>query len=505
MNRSKKAALVTLAAMVGLIIGLIIASNFNSMNTSIASNSATAPELVLASQNESEVAAAAPVMLDLEAASKTYVEIAKKVSPSVVMITSERVVKYRNPFFQFFGDDWSRRFFDMPEEGEQTQHGLGSGVIVSSDGYILTNNHVIKDADQLHVAFNGDEYEAEVVGSDENTDLAVIKIAKNNLHSVELGDSDALQVGEIVLAIGSPFAEELENTVTQGIVSAKGRKNLRIGGSQMTYQDFIQTDAAINPGNSGGALVNLRGELVGINTAIVGQTYTGVGFAIPINMAKWVMGQLIDKGKVVRGWLGVGIVPVNKKMAKAFGLENAQGALVEEVFEGPAKDAGVEVGDVIVKFDDKPIKDNFALINMVAKYNPGSRVKLAVVREGEIKYLTVKLGERPDNPALAQKSDTGKENTLGFRIAEFTDTFKQRFGYNADEEGKVVVVNVKSGSQAAREGLRAGDIIIKLNNKDIESVQQFNQDVSRAKAGDVLLLRVKNKDGRRFVALEIPE
>ena len=500
--RSKKAAIVTMAVMVGLIFGLIIASNFNFMNTGMAFDSAAEPK-----SSQVKVTESAPaVMLDLEAASNTYVQIAQKVSPSVVMITSERVVKYKNPFFHFFGDDWSRRFFDQPGGGrEQVQRGLGSGVIVSSDGYILTNNHVIKDADKLNVVFNGDEYEAEVIGSDTNTDLAVVKIDKKNLTSIELGSSDALRVGEIVLAIGSPFSEDLENTVTQGIVSAKGRKNLQIGGSQMTYQDFIQTDAAINPGNSGGALVNLRGKLVGINTAIVGQTYTGVGFAIPVDMAKWVMSQLIDKGKVVRGWLGVGIRPVSKKMARAFDVKEASGALIEEVFDGPAKDAGLEIGDIIVEFDGKAIEDNFALINLVAQYDPDSRVSVVVVREGKKKNFTVKLGQRPEDPAVAQRTTPEKENILGFQVAELNNVLRQRFDAVNEDDATVVVTAVKPNGQAAREGLRSGDLILKLNHQKIKSVRQFNKIVSETKAGDVLLLRIKNKSGSRFVALEMPE
>lgn len=501
MTRSKKFTVITLAVMVGLIIGLVIASNLNWMNLGVASNTQVAPKLAKVDRSEPVPA----VLLDLEAASKTYVQIAKKASPSVVMITSERVVKSRSPFFHFFGDEWFKRFFEFPEEGEQIQRGLGSGVIVSSDGYILTNDHVIKDADKLQVVINGEEYKAEVVGSDPNTDIAVVKIDKNNLKAIELGNSDELQVGEIVLAIGSPFSTELENTVTQGIVSAKGRKGLQISGSRMAYQDFIQTDAAINPGNSGGALVNLRGKLVGINTAIVGQTSVGVGFAIPVNMAKWVMGQLIDKGKVVRGWLGVEIGPVSRKMAKAFGLESPHGALVHRVLDGPAKDAGVEEGDIIIELDGKKIKDNYDLINLVAKYDPGTRVELVVIREGKRKSLRVKLDERPDEETLVRRSTREKENQLGFRVSTLTDDLRRRYSYDEDIDANIIVTYVARNSQAAREQIRPGDLILKLNHQQIKSVRQFNNIIDEAKPGDVLLFRIQNRSGKRFVALEIPE
>ncbi|MDZ7261345.1 MAG: Do family serine endopeptidase [candidate division KSB1 bacterium] len=429
MVKSKKITwLVFLSIAVGLIAGLILASNLDWTFQSRASSTTTGVKLGSDEPVPQE-------LLDLEKTSRAFVAIVKKVSPTVVTITSEKTVKVRHPFSDFFGEDFFR-FFQLPE-GDVIQRGLGSGVIVSPDGYILTNHHVIKDADELNVLIEKEEYDAKVIGSDPKTDVAVIKIDKKDLPTIKFGDSDQLEVGEIVLAIGSPFSAALERTVTHGIVSAKGRTGLQIGGAELSYQNFIQTDAAINPGNSGGALVNLQGELVGINTAIVGQANVGIGFAIPINMAKWVMEQLLDKGKVVRGWLGVYIGPVDRKMARALGLDKAEGALVSEVVEdSPAGEAGVKAGDVIIEFDGKPIKDDNHLMNLVASYDPGSRVSMKIVRDGKEKILNVKLGERPDE-AVAAAPSVEEKTGLGIRVQNLTRALAERYGYK-NEEGVLV-------------------------------------------------------------------
>jgi len=484
---------------VGVVIGLIVASNLDWTASTSASSGGNAGAVVLGDQEPVSQA-----ILDAQSTSRVFVEVVKKAAPSVVTITSEKVVRFRHPWTDFFGDEFFRRFFDVPDR-EFLQRGLGSGVIVSKDGYILTNHHVIKDADQVNVVYNRKEYKAEIVGSDPSTDVAVIKIEPDeDLPVIRFGDSDKLEVGEWVLAIGSPFSEALEHTVTHGIVSAKGRRGLNIAGSQMRYQDFIQTDAPINPGNSGGALVNLRGELVGINTAIVGQANVGIGFAIPINMARWVMEQLIEKGKVTRGWLGVWIQSVNDKIAKAYGLERPMGALVTQVQEGsPAEKAGFKEGDLIIELDGHQIEDSQHLTNLVASYAPGTKVKVVVIRDKKRKTLEVTLGERPEEEKIALAGSGSVGEKLGMRVRTLTDDLASRLGYEG-EEG-VVITDVKPGSPADDAGLRRGDLIVEANRKKVSSVRGFRQIVDELKPGDILLLRVRRGDRSFFAALEVPK
>lgn len=506
MNRSKMITVVTLAIMVGVIIGLVITSNFNMTVQSTASES-TMP----ATAETTRAAEGGNVTLDdLERTSRTFVDVVKRVSPAVVMITSTQTVKVRNPWFQFFGEDFMRQFGEQQPERKYERQGLGSGVIVSPEGYILTNNHVVEDADELMVLIDGEEVEAEVVGTDPKTDIAVVRVDKTNLPYIRQGDSKDLQVGEIVLAIGSPFDPALENTVTQGIVSAKGRKNLRIGGSSqggVYYQDFIQTDAAINPGNSGGALVNLRGELVGINTAIIGQANVGIGFAIPINLAKWVMEEIIQEGHVTRGYLGVVISTPDKKTAKAFGLRESKGALVQSVQDDtPAEKAGIEAGDVIIEFDGKNIENHNQLTNLVARYKPGETVDVKIIRRGEEKTLSLTLMQRPDDPTLAGMAEKKSlDNVLGLKVQDLNDALRQRLGY--DEDFGVVVTEVKQGSPAAKQGMQRGDLILEygVDRKKIDNSEEFYDIVTSAEPGDVLLFRYKNRRGAYFVTFEVPD
>lgn len=505
MNRSKMITAVTVPIMVGVIIGLVIASNFNFMVQSTASESG-----LPATTTRTAAAESKDVTLDdLQKTSRTFVEVVKQASPAVVMITSTQNVKVRNPWAEFFGEEFGRRFGQPDQEQSYERQGLGSGVIVSSDGYILTNNHVVENADELKVLLDGEELDAKVVGTDPKTDVAVVKVQKTNLPFIRQGDSDQLQVGEIVLAIGSPFDRALENTVTQGIVSAKGRKNLQIGGEQgqLYYQDFIQTDAAINPGNSGGALVSLRGELVGINTAIIGQANVGIGFAIPINLAKWVMNEIITEGHVTRGYLGVVIGPVDKKMARAFGLQEARGALVQSVQEDtPAQKAGVEEGDIIIEFDGKPIVNHNELTNMVAQYKPGTTVSVKIMRKGTPKTLSLKLMPRPEDPTVASHAEKkAVENVLGLTVQDLTDEMRGRLEYK--ENYGVVVTGVKGNSLAAKQGLQRGDLILEfgVEREKIKNSDQFYEIIDNAKPGDVLLFRYKNRQGAYFVTFEIPE
>lgn len=484
----------------GTIIGLVIAANFDFTESGFADNR---PKTVLGSTD-------APVADNFNAIStgKAFVEVAKRVTPTVVSITSAKVVKVKNPFsnnpfFDFFHDDMRRG-----DDGsrEYRQQGLGSGVIISNDGYILTNNHVVQGAEEISVLIDNKEYAGKLIGTDPKTDVAVIKVEAKNLAAVALGNSDDLEVGEWVIAVGNPFSLELAHTVTAGIVSGKGRAP-GIGDGTLQYEDFIQTDAAINPGNSGGALVNLRGELVGINTAIVTGGYgggnVGVGFAIPINLARHVMQSLIETGRVVRGYIGVDIQYVDNKLAKAYGLPEPHGALVTGLREnGPAKDAGIKVEDIVIELDGKEIRDRNHLMNLVAGYKPGTKVPLKVWRNGKEVALSVVLGERPEDDQPVRLTDNeSDESDLGLQVATLTPTLANRFDLDPDEAG-VVVTGVDRSSQAAQEGIQVGDLIREVNRQPVRTIGEFRRALNAA-TGDVVLLRVWSNEAKRnlFVAL----
>ncbi len=499
MKSRKNLMLLFLGIFIGIVIMMVVSANFNALIGNAAAN-----------RNEANVAlgANAPTPDDLQglqSLSKAFAHVAKMASPAVVTINSEQIVKQRaNPFFN---DPFFRQFFNMPDEqGERVMRGLGSGVIVNPNGYIITNNHVINDADEITVTIDRKEYDAKVVGKDPASDIAVIKIDKTGLPTINIGDSGQLEVGEWVLAIGNPFSDELQNTVTAGIVSAKGRSLTGLGGgNRLTYQDFIQTDAAINPGNSGGALVNLKGELVGINTAIVGQANVGIGFAIPVNLARNIMDQLINKGKVTRGWLGVYIQNMDADMAKAMGLEEVKGALVQRVVsDGPADKAGLQKDDIILKINKTEISGSEQLTNYVAGFAPGTAVDMVIWRDNKEKTLTVKLGERP-----AEEKETDatqpEENTkqLGLTVQDLTDELAERLEVT-DLRG-VVVTRVTPNSPADRKGIERGDIITSVNNKAIKSVREFNAALKDVKEDDVVLLRITRDDASFLRALRVPK
>jgi len=493
--------IIVLAVFVGLVAGLIFATNFNWTTKGVAAGNEKPSEAITLGSEE-------PIsdeILNLQATSKAFVAVAKRVSPAVVTINSEKVVK-RRPWHPFMDDEFFRRFFQFPEQEEkQILRGLGSGVIVNPKGYILTNNHVVEDADELTVVVEGKEYQAEIVGRDPASDIAVIKIDKEDLPTVKLGDSDELEVGEWVLAIGNPFSNILQNTVTAGIVSAKGRTGLNIGGGSIRYQDFIQTDAAINPGNSGGALVNLKGELVGINTAIVGQANVGIGFAIPINLARSVMEQLISKGRVIRGWLGVYIDNIDENVAKGLGLESAKGVQVPRVQkDSPAEKAGIKEGDIILKVNDKVIENRDQLSNYIASMAPGTKVDVTIWRDGKEKVITVKLGERPSDEQLASgEGGSTMSKKLGLTVQNLTEDLAKRFGYE-DEEG-VLVSNVERGTPADREGIKEGDLIVSVNRKPVKNVSDFNKAIENLKPNDIVLLRLKREGMSFFRAIRVPK
>ncbi len=441
----------------------------------------------------------------------SFVPIVKEALPAVVNISTTRVIKSQaqgpgspfpdDPFFrQFFGEQFFHNF-NVPQE--QRESALGSGVIVDSDGYIITNNHVVAKADTIKVILGDNrEYKAKVIGTDPKTDIAVIKINAKNLPVIPWGDSNKLQVGEYVLAMGNPFG--LNQTVTMGIVSAVGRANVGIA----DYEDFIQTDAAINPGNSGGALVNTKGQLVGINTAIFTRSggYMGIGFAIPSDMARDVMNQLLKHGRVVRGWLGVSIQEVTPELARNFGLSEPHGALVGEVIaDSPAAKAGLKAGDVIVGFDGQKIDAPTTLRNLVADTPVGKEVEVKVIRQKESKTFTIKIAEQ--SAKIAEQS-TGSEapqtssNTLlsGLSVQNLTPQIAQQLNLPHGASG-VVVADVDPSSPAAAVGLQPGDVIAQINRKPVRDLQDYRRITSRLGKNESVLLLITRGGTNMFVVI----
>ncbi|HLP02664.1 MAG TPA: DegQ family serine endoprotease [Opitutaceae bacterium] len=451
------------------------------------------------------------------AAPRSYAPVVKKAAPSVVYVFSSKTVKNPHPeLMPFFNDPLFRRFFgdQVPDndddnsapqqrrfgqrrQPEMKQQGLGSGVIVSADGYILTNNHVIDGADEVKVGLDAGgkrELVAEVVGRDPKTDLAVLKIDAKDLTPITIADSDALEVGDTVLAIGNPFG--IGQTVTSGIVSATGRGGLGIE----EYEDFIQTDAAINPGNSGGALVDTEGRLVGINTAIYSRTggFMGLGFAIPSNLARAVMEQLITKGKIERGYIGVGIQDITEDLKKGFGVD--EGVIVNGTSPGSAGEkAGIKQGDVIVKLDGQPVVDARRLRLMVGRYTPGTEVKLEVIRDGKPQTFTLKLGEQPREDGQlgdAEKGSRGSESaedTLnGVGVADITPQLRDQLDLPRDQKG-AVITDVDPDSAAGKAGLREGDVIIEINKKPVENAQQAVELTTKPATKRTLVLVLRGK------------
>lgn len=430
----------------------------------------------------------------------SFANLAEKVGPAVVNISTTKIVKRgpgrmkrfgpRDPFF----DDFFEHFFETPSEAPVKS--LGSGFIINAEGYILTNNHVIEGADEIQVTIEGKrKYNAKVVGSDAKTDIAVIKITdKANLPFVPLGDSDRLRVGDWVMAVGNPFG--LDHTVTVGIVSAKGRV---IGAGP--YDDFIQTDASINPGNSGGPLFNLQGEVVGVNTAIVASGQ-GIGFAIPINISKQLVPQLISTGKVTRAWLGVGIQDITPELAKSFGLPTEKGALISNVFPGsPADKGGIKSGDVITAFNGKEINESHELPNLVAQEPVGKESSLKVLREGKTIDLKVTLGEMEKGERQVLEGDEGKLGSpeLGLACRDLTPDEKAELGVARDGQG-VLVVGVQSGSAAEQAGVQRGDLILSVNNNKISNVADLTTETKKIKKGDIVRLFIRRRDATVYLA-----
>lgn len=435
--------------------------------------------------------------------SKAFSEIVGTVSPAVVNISTTKVMRredsgrfFEDPLFDFFSPFDN---FGLPKKWKQRN--LGSGVIIARDGYIVTNNHVVEKADEIKVTiFNKRTYKADIVGADSKTDLAILRIDAADLPTLTWGNSENLQVGEFVLAIGSPYG--LNNTVTMGIISAVGRANVGIA----DYEDFIQTDAAINPGNSGGPLVNIRGELIGINTAIFSRTggYQGIGFAVPSNMVRLILDQLIHEGKVVRGWIGVTIQELTPELAQQFGMKNTVGALVSDVTKkSPAGRAGIRRGDIILEFNGKEVTDVSNLRNMVAQSKTGSQVSMKILRSGRELPVKVTIDELPREVADVRTEylpdETQAEILTGLTVMDLSREIIRQLGFNKDEKG-VVVVRVDSGSSAYEAEIKKGDIIQEINKKEIRDLNDFNRIASDIQHNSSVLLFI-NRSGNKFYVM----
>ena len=458
----------------------------------------------------------------LASANRAFIALVAKTRPSVVKIQTARAINFRAPDRN---DNFFRFFFDSPmprrdEERRQFQRGTGSGVIVSDDGYILTNNHVIEGANEITVVLSNErEYKAELIGRDPagsgagGSDLAVLKIKAEGLPALPFGDSDALEVGEWVIAIGTPL--ELSQTVTRGIVSSKDRR----GFTQRDYAQFIQTDAPINRGNSGGALINIRGELVGINTLIATSGFTtgniGIGFAIPSNMARSIMPQLIENGKVVRGWLGINMSPVDFDLAEKLNMESPHGAQVTQVGKGsPAEKGGIRRGDVIVEFNGVKIRNFGHLKHVVGAAGVGKSVDVIVLRAGKEKRLTIKLGKRTEavletlEDSQEVVPDMGEPQTdfAGLRVQALTPAFIERYGYAPDETG-VIVTHVEKESNAQKKGITPGTLIQEMEYTPIDNLEAYSALARRLAESEekriLLYVKFPNGEGAGYVTLNL--
>lgn len=480
-------AAILVTAVISILAGIFFAARFDlTENTSASDPSPDPPAAVMAPSS--------------------FTEVAQKVSPSVVNISTERVVhRSGDPTFRHFEGpfgkddpfkDFFERFFGEIPRRQFKQRSLGSGFILDRQGHIVTNFHVIENADKIKVKLKNDkEYDAEIVGHDSKTDIALVKLKQGgSFHAVNMGDSDRLKVGEWVVAIGSPFG--LEQTVTAGIVSAKGRV---VGFGP--YDDFIQTDASINPGNSGGPLVDMKGDVVGINTAIVSRSggNVGIGFAIPINLARSIIDELKTSGEVVRGWLGVAIQDLSPELAEYYGVKDGKGALIGEVFPGdPADKAGLKPKDVIVEIDGKAVEDSRALSRRIAGVPVGKEIAVKVIREGDEQTFGVKIAKRTEEKETASGKQAEEED-LGMAVANLTRELAARFDL-LETEG-VVVVRVEEEGSAADAGVEEGDLILEIDHKAVKSLDDYISKVKNVKKGETVSFLVKRS--RALVALQV--
>lgn len=430
----------------------------------------------------------------------SFAELIKKLKPAVVNISTTNKIKSRStPFSSPFEEghpfgDYFKKFFDSPER-EFKQKGLGTGFIISEDGYVVTNNHVVDKADDIEILLeDGEKYEAKVIGKDPKTDLALLKIeTENSLPFVEFGNSDNSEIGDWVIAIGNPFG--LGHTVTAGIISAKGRI-LGIG----NYDDFIQTDAPINPGNSGGPLFNLRGEVVGVNTAIIARGQ-GLGFSIPVNLTKHIIDQIKDGGKVVRGWLGISIQKVTAEIADVIGIKEGSGVLIADVAkESPAENGGLLRGDIVLEYNGEKIKEVSDLTGKVALTPPGTVAKLKIIRESKTRELNIAIGEFPEDEKKAKKKEE-PEQKYGLTVINITSQIASRFDLSSKEG--VIVSSVSRGSAASEAGFRRGDIIIEINNTTIKNLEDYNNRLDEIGKGNSALFLVNRGKNTIYIGLKI--
>ncbi|HJT21747.1 MAG TPA: DegQ family serine endoprotease [Nitrospira sp.] len=489
---------------VGMAIGIVVASDLGWLPSGTAGPE-LAPDPVV---RPIATAPQPPIALGN---GKSFVEIAKLVKPAVVNIAATRSGKagdgphsspFDDPFFRrFFGDEFFKR--ESPQR-ERKERGQGSGVIVDPNGVIITNNHVVNKADEIRVFLSDKrEFKAKLIGTDTKTDIAVLKIEASGLPTVPFADSDQLEVGEFVLAVGSPFG--LTQSVTMGIVSAVGRASMGIA----EYEDFIQTDAAINPGNSGGALVNVRGELVGINTAIFSQSggNMGIGFAVPSNLSRSIMDQLIRTGKVVRGWLGVAIQELTPELASQFGVTETKGVLVSDVMDdSPAKKAGFERGDVILEYDGKAMDSPTHLRNAVAQTPIGRKVSIKLIRDKKPKTVELTIVEQPKSMSQAGQEDGGDSASPAgvlsdIDVRELNEELASRYGLKPTDRG-VVVTRVKPGSPAEEAGVREGDVVLEVNRKPVGSLKAYERATSGLAKDQSVLLLLKRKGQAIYLTLK---
>jgi serine protease Do len=487
--------------MAAMLVGAVVTTQIQRPEAAQAS-----PALQAAAQSASPARSGGSLTLD------TFRDIARISTKGVVNINTKKTVKrQRNPFQDFFGGDDSVERFFGPQQGDgdgrgerETQRSLGSGFVIDKDGLIMTNRHVIEGADEVQITFpDGKRYDAKIVGRDQRTDVALLKIEpKEALTVLELADSDQTEPGEWVMAIGNPFGLG-GNSITVGVVSYRGRP-LTLG-TQGTSVDMIQTDAAINPGNSGGPLLDSRGRVVGINTLIITQGVpqsAGVGFAVPINVAKDILPQLRDKGKVVRGWMGVTIGAVSEDLAKTFGLKEAKGAVIGSVTErSPAEKAGLKPEDLVLAVDGRPVQNNSDLSSYIASKAPGTSVKLSVLRDGERRDVSVVLGTFPDGDEEKDDSQARRQR-LGMTLRDLSPDLADRLDLPRATKG-VVVGAVEAGEAAEEAGLQRGDVIVAVNGKPVDGVDSFEAAIDQAKSVGIARLRVHRGGQSLFLALRL--
>lgn len=494
-----------LYVVVGIIIGLLISINLEKTTP------ASSQTFFVEADTENDT--------NYKLYSRPFIEASEKVKPATVFIFTEKLVTVRDrrgdPFRDFFDDDFFRRFFgdrfsDEPQQRRERQYrqrGLGSGVIVSPDGYIITNYHVVKDADEIKIQLvNEEEYIAELIGYDSKSDIAILKVSGKQFPYAKLGDSNKLEIGEWILAIGNPFG--LSYTVTSGIVSAISRSGIGVA----DYEDFIQTDAPINRGNSGGPMINLNGHVVGINTAIYSQTggNLGIGFAVPINMVKRIMVDLIEKGKVVRGWLGVYIQDIDSEMAKQFNLESTQGVLLSQISKNsPAEKAGLQRGDVIIEFDGTRITNTSQLRNVVAGTSIGKPVNVVIIRNGRQQNVEVTISAQPEDMELAMRQGIDRETEkdvpieieeFGMSVKQLTKSLAQQYNYPEDEKG-VIITNIERNSLAQVGGLREGDIIMEVNRQSVATISELRTRLKESENQRSVLFLIKRGNVAVYIVI----